>query len=772
MDALEPRRLLYNYLSESILPDYLTSLNGALLYVDNDGTHGTEIWRTDGTQAGTRILKDINPGDGDFTRDDSGSFDLSETQIVTLGNVAYFQATDGVHGRELWRTDGTSGGTKMVADLEPGEFGSEPTKMFVFKNELYFTAFDPGAYTAAVWKTGGSAKFVRICDTVESWQPFAPVTQRAVVGNELFFINTPPDGGPKLYRTDGTAAGTHAVTEQSGIDWGGASLQSNGGRLFVFASGSVSRFDPATGALTRLATGGGTPLGSLGNRVVYTTQASSYDNTVFVRLLATDGTSVGTVELWNGYIESQLQAQDNHFTFVGNTLYFNADALDGAPLELWKSDGTVAGTKLVKSGGFSPFGGVSKFAAYNGKLAFVDGIKLWTSDGTAAGTVPVADLPVPPYSTDETEYNSSSPPALHLTAAADKLFFVGLDDANYTAVYAYRPGQPLTRAVTIAQPASLDGSVLTIDGTFEDDVIRLTLAGGTLTLAFNTLPPQTYAASAVTRIIIHGSSGKDAITLVGNVANAAVYGGADEDTLTGGAGNDLLDGGEEPDSIAGGGGNDTLHGGVDALWVGSDIDTLDGEAGDDALYAEGAAGSMFGGGGNDYLQGGDFYDTLDGGDGDDYLFGGRGGDHLTGGAGADTFSGWKGIDTIDYSARTEPLSISLDGRRHDGALGERDNVMGDIEAVLGGAGDDLLVGSAAGDYLFGAAGNDTLYGANGNDTLDGGIGVDMLDGGRGDDTFYSGADNAARDYLFGGTGIDRAQTDRKDQRDSIEKLFK
>ena len=88
----------------------LTDVHGILYFSANDGKHGFELWRSDGTGRGTRMVKDINPG--------RGGSDL--TGITAVNRIIYFTADDGVHGAELWRSDGTGRGTRMVKDISPG----------------------------------------------------------------------------------------------------------------------------------------------------------------------------------------------------------------------------------------------------------------------------------------------------------------------------------------------------------------------------------------------------------------------------------------------------------------------------------------------------------------------------------------------------------------------------------------------------------------------------------------------------------------------------
>src|SRR5947209_8369307 len=82
------------------------AMNGALYFAATDLTHGTELWKTDGTAAGTVIVDDIDPG----------TLGSNPTSLTVVGSTLFFAASDGVHGPELWESDGTTAGTVMVKD--------------------------------------------------------------------------------------------------------------------------------------------------------------------------------------------------------------------------------------------------------------------------------------------------------------------------------------------------------------------------------------------------------------------------------------------------------------------------------------------------------------------------------------------------------------------------------------------------------------------------------------------------------------------------------
>lgn len=119
------------------------SLGGRLFFLATDEEHGTELWSTDGTPAGTALVADVHPGP------DSSS--ISELIVSeSAGGAVWFAAQDPVHGRELWRTDGTAAGTRLVQDIAPEGLSSNPRSLTVAGDRLYFSA-DDGITGEELW---------------------------------------------------------------------------------------------------------------------------------------------------------------------------------------------------------------------------------------------------------------------------------------------------------------------------------------------------------------------------------------------------------------------------------------------------------------------------------------------------------------------------------------------------------------------------------------------------------------------------------------------
>ena len=314
-------------------PGSFANVAGTLFFAATDRRHGNELWRSDGTRRGTRLVKDIRPG----PRPCAGSkracrgqgASSNPMELTAVGKILYFTAYDGVHGIELWRSDGTSRGTRLVKDVLPGNLtnGSGPGALTNVAGTLFFIATDPPH--SMLWRSDGSAAGTTLVK--EFGQTLQDLT---AVGRTVYFNVA----GGGLWRSDGTTPGTTFVKQSLGA----FQLTDVGGTLFFLA-------------------GDGTHFG----------------------LWRSDGTTAGTT------LVKELHALTNDLTAVGSTLYFVSEP------DLWRSDGTEAGTIPIIPVGPIPEGccggeGVFPQVVDVGGSLFVvrnaSGGTLLRSDGTTGGT--------------------------------------------------------------------------------------------------------------------------------------------------------------------------------------------------------------------------------------------------------------------------------------------------------------------------------------------------------------------------------------------------
>lgn len=170
-----------SFLGQGDFPvEFAQVVGGPIVFPADDSANGQELWRTDGTNAGTFMVADINKTPS-ATAFSAGS---GPALLTPLGaHRVFFTADDGVNGRELWQTDGTTAGTVMVANINPNG-SANPENLTVVGDRLYFTA-DDGSHGRQLWATFATGPGAEMVATIQAGgTQFDGMT---AVGTTLFF---------------------------------------------------------------------------------------------------------------------------------------------------------------------------------------------------------------------------------------------------------------------------------------------------------------------------------------------------------------------------------------------------------------------------------------------------------------------------------------------------------------------------------------------------------------------------------------------------------
>ncbi|HMK25295.1 MAG TPA: ELWxxDGT repeat protein, partial [Chitinophagaceae bacterium] len=326
----------------------LYNFNGTLFFTGDDGVHGSELWKSDGTTAGTVMVQDMNPGPNGFSSGILGS----------MNNAMYLIGFDNIHGSELWKCDGTGAGITFIKDINPGINSSNINNAFFDNGVFYFSAVDP-VNGVELWKSDGTAAgTVMVKDLVPGSNSSFP-SEITKMGNTIYFIARDQSNNLALWKTDGTAAGTMLIKTIAAISFFNYPFE----------------------------------LRAYNNLLIFHTA----DIVNGFKIWKSDGTTAGTDVIKTIYNSNASANFRCNFSIVNGTCCFQVmDQEHG--MELWTTDGTTAGTQLMKdiwpgpgSGLVGDFNSPSLFSIINDKLYFsandgIHGEELWESDGTATGT--------------------------------------------------------------------------------------------------------------------------------------------------------------------------------------------------------------------------------------------------------------------------------------------------------------------------------------------------------------------------------------------------
>jgi ELWxxDGT repeat protein len=507
-------------MTTSSAPDDLTVVNGVAYFSARSPVYDRQLFRSDGTATGTWLVKVIR----------AGGLNANIDKITAVNNIVFFEALDGLHGAELWKSDGSAEGTMLVKDITPGAGSNEPedgdhiehpanvngklffiataqdsrnvwvsdgtpdgTKVVEGSDEFSFSALDPGfvsingeAYFIAVGpldidvslvkSDGNSTTLVKADFAPPARPPSTPIPAVAAVpefievnGQYHFFT------GNEYWKTDGTSDGTvmikdlaikGGVAPQRLADLNGTLLfglentfdapwgfwKTNGTPETTSKLGEISVHDAIVTYNGLAYFGGSISVGmvpfrsdgtvegtfALSNEIEWPVFFTPSNGVVFFQaggpqgyeLYKTNGTPEGTVLVKDIYPGGWSNPYG--LTDVSNTLFFNA-ATSEYGRELWKSDGTADGTMLVKD--ISPGPAETSFsnvnASYMGHLFFnandgASGFELWKSDGTPEGTVMMSDL----RTADVEDYDMGE-----ITTSSQFVFFTALNNEGKVSLW-------------------------------------------------------------------------------------------------------------------------------------------------------------------------------------------------------------------------------------------------------------------------------------------------------------------------------------------------
>ena len=346
--------------------------NGTMYFRASTNSTGAELWKTDGTTAGTSMVKDIR----------TGTTSSSPSAFFVFNDEVHFEISVYPNGNEIWKTNGTSSGTVKATNSACWHYNCNFHSVIEYNGSFYGAgSWNNNGREVLMYNSSGLSLLVDLSPGQRFSIPRMTNPSNFIVHDGwLWFLtagNPSSGNGNCLYRSNGTAAGTTPFV----CDTGSYGLELFNDELYFSRSANGKGYElwktdgttSGTVMVTDIVAGSGSAVGPSMARLFTSTDDYLYfsvqtgtantDHAVW----RTDGTAAGTQ-----LIKSSFSVWDD--VVIGNVLYMggqyfttNSDSSTG----LWSTDGTMNGTSLYTNYDADPLQGlVSDLHTINGSLYF------------------------------------------------------------------------------------------------------------------------------------------------------------------------------------------------------------------------------------------------------------------------------------------------------------------------------------------------------------------------------------------------------------------
>lgn len=386
--------------TSSSVPTFLTDVQGTLFFVVN----GSQLWKSNGAEESTVMVLSLPTHNNHPV-----------TALFTYNNNIYFDGYTEQDGRELWITDGTATGTKMLKDIEPGPYSSDPSGFCATADALYFSAFTQ-QYATELWSTDGSSESTAIVSDINSVTRNSYPNHFTTFDNNVYFTAWSARGY-NLFKTDLTNYQTSIIDFPNSDHVSESPIRIAGNNIYFISEPDI--YQKEIWKLNGL-NGDATFVKQINVRASAVMNDTFYftsaDSDGIAELWKSDGTEDGTIRITQVYPEERNYI--DYFFAAGDLLFFSLDYKN----EIWFSNGTSDGTHLISIDDNLRLD-LKSFQDSNAKIYFRGNQSIWVSDGTAEGTKKLFD-------------ESSGFYINSMTLFKNKLYFIVQNKSTlYTSLY-------------------------------------------------------------------------------------------------------------------------------------------------------------------------------------------------------------------------------------------------------------------------------------------------------------------------------------------------